>query len=156
MVRVHEFDDFTEFKRRWNETLTYYPDVARAGNLAVAITRALAQAGSSLRAYCPYPPDMQVWSAHTDHREAPGQTVPQVARVRLGNRHCEVRIASSRNPLGSYGLSFYRHDIDTYPGPYEGSHTNLVGWVVASGLSSAVPILRRALEDGARIDELAR
>jgi hypothetical protein len=65
--------------------LTYYPEVARVGNLASALSQALAEAGSSLTAYSPVPPEKPIWSPFSEHPDAPGMTVPEAARS-----ECEI------------------------------------------------------------------
>ncbi len=144
-------DEFHEYAKRRANALTYYPDVAAAGNLAGALIGAFAEMGSSLTAYSPAPPDEPIWSPFSDHPEAPGTTVPEYARVRVGGRICQVRIASFPFALVAFGLEFFEGEDETYD-----RLGNEVGTIVTNDLDTTAHIIRRALDDEAELSELAQ
>ncbi len=151
MVAVSERD---EWERRRNETLTYYPEVARVGNLADALTEALAEMGSSLTASPPFPLDEPVFSPFNDHPDARGMTVPEFASVSAEGRKCDVSIALFEFPLGMYGITFF---VDGAIDRVENTvTTGDLGTIVASDLATVALVVRSSLEDGAELAQLAQ
>jgi hypothetical protein len=137
-----------EYRRRRQKMLTYYPDVAAAGNLADALIGAFARMSSSLNAYSAVSPDEPIWSPFSDHPQAPGTTVPEYARVSAKSKTCQVIIGHCLEPLGAFDLGFFAG----------GSRTGLgrdLGHIVTGRFDTTTFIVRRVLEQDAGIAELA-
>jgi hypothetical protein len=148
-----------EWARRRNEALTYYPDVARVGNLADALTEALAEMGSALTASSPFPLDDPVFSPFNDHPDALGLTVPEFASVTAQGRVCRVSIAFFPFALGEYGLNFSSDKVREHEGSRHERDTIIsddLGTIVADDLATVALVIRRALEDGAELAQLAQ
>ena len=148
-----------DWARRRHETLKYYPDVARVGNLADALTEALAELGSSLTASPPFPLDEPVFSPFNDHPDAPGMTVPEFGIVKAKGRKCGVSIALFSFPLGMYGLSFFDEAASEHLDLRLKSDTIItgdLGTIIANDLATVALVIRRALEEGADLAQLAR
>ena len=147
-----------EWARRRNETLTYYPDVARVGNLADALTEALAETVflhriGSLSFYEP------VFSPFNDHPDAPGMTVPEFASVTTKGRKCDVSIALFEFPLGMYGLTFFVDGATEHLDSGLASGTIItgdLGTIIVDDLATVALVISSALEDGAELSQLAQ
>ena len=149
----------SEWARRRNEALTYYPDVARVGNLADALTEAFAEIGASLTASSPFPLDDPVFSPFNDHPDALGMTVPEFASVSARGRVCRVSIAFFSFALGDYGLSFSSGEARGQEGSGQESDTIITGdlsTIIANDLATVALVIRRALKDGAELAQLAQ
>ena len=137
-----------EYEKRRDKMLTYYPEVARVGNLALALSRAFAEVGSSLSAYSPVPPEKPIWSPFSDHPDAPGTTVPEFARVKVGDQTCQVTIGWFEVPLGSFSLEFFKAFMTDDLAEWQGS-------IDTSELGKTAQTISRVYEHHAEIGEVA-
>lgn len=157
--------------RRRRTLSKYYPDVAALGFLAEALTRAFFKMGSPLRAYSPVPPEEPfAWSPITNHPEDPGETEPDWASVRVGDRACQVIAGYRSVPLGSFELGFFHSEnesveaqvrqtiirIMAIPDPVEGVPSGSLGRIVTEDLARTAHIIRRFFEDRAELGDLAQ
>ena len=138
----------SEYKKRRDNMLTYYPQVAPVGDLATALSEVFANADSSLMAYSPVPPEKPIWSIFSDHPDAPGTTVPEMARVKTGERGCQVYIGWFLVPLGTYLAEFFDSDEDD-------EIAYLDCWIDSTDLLTVSNIIRRTFEDDAAVSDLA-
>jgi hypothetical protein len=138
-----------EYEKRRSKMLTYYPEVARVGNLASALSQAFAEAGSSLMAYSSVPSEKPKWSPFSEHPDARGMTVPEAARVGVGDRTCQVWIGFGLVPLGVYRLDFCWASPDD-------DIVDLDGWINAEDLLSSAQMIIGAYEHDQTLEEVAR
>lgn len=160
--------------RRRRTLSKYYPDVAAVGFLAEALTYAFSKMGSSLRAYSPVPLDEPLNPSPLsgyliNHPEDPRETEPDWARVRVGDRACQVIAAYYTVPLGSFELGFHSEDesddaqlrrtisrIIPIPDHMKGLPSGPLGMIVTEDLATTAHIIRRFFEDRAELGDLAQ
>lgn len=128
--------------------LTYYPAVAASGNLAEALTRSFGRMGSSLSAYSPEP---SAPPPSTDSPQPPHMPEADWARVRVGDRLCQMVIGLFIFPIGSFCLTFFDKENEN-----NDALTSPLGMMLTEDLATAAHIIRRFLEDRAGLKRLAK